>query len=401
MKLSILLTSFALATSEVHFDEDFDSAEWEKQWVQSEWKGPNGPAGKFEWSAGNWFADEAAQKGIRTPNDMHYHSISAKLEKPFSNKGKDLVVQYTVKHESKESSFCGGGYIKLLPSEFDQTKFGGDTPYHIMFGPDICGYDISRIHLIFNYKGENLVRNQDIKLDYDDKNAFTHLYTLVVKPDNTYKVYFDLKEKSSGSLHDHWNFPNKSSDDASDKKPADWVDVKKINDPKQTKPSDWVDEEKIRDPDAKIPEEWDEEEDGAYEAPMIKNPAYKGEWTTTMVDNPEYKGEWKAKQIDNPAYVEEVYPYEDIGAVGFELWTVNKHSIFDNILVTDSFDHAKTVGEKLKTDYLDKEKAAKEAYDKANGKDSAASSPPAGAGDDDDDDDDSDKVDLDKEKSEL
>lgn len=31
-------------------------------------------------------------------------------------------------------------YIKLLPSSVDQSKFGGDSEYSIMFGPDICGY---------------------------------------------------------------------------------------------------------------------------------------------------------------------------------------------------------------------------------------------------------------------
>lgn len=394
--LSLLLPSAA----EVYFEEKFDSAEWESRWVHSKWKGGNGPAGKFEWSAGKWFADEEFQKGIRTAANMNYHSISSKFAKPTSGKGKDLVVQFSVKHESQEYSFCGGGYIKVMPSQFDQENFGGDTPYHIMFGPDICGYDISRIHLIFNHKGENLLRNEDIKLEYGDKDAHTHLYTLVVKPDNTYKVYLDLKEKSSGSLHDHWNFPNKTSDDPADKKPADWVEVKKINDPAQKKPADWVDEEKIRDPEAFVPEEWDEEEDGTWEAPLIKNPKYKGEWTTTMVDNPEYKGEWVSKQIANAAYVEDVYPHEDIGAVGFELWTVNEGSIFDNILICDSWDHAKKVGEEV-TKLMDKEKAAKKEKDKKDGKDSGASATPDGKDEDDDDDDDEEKIDLDKPKDKV
>jgi calreticulin len=385
-----------LSAGEVYFEEKFLTADWEQRWVQSTWKGSNGPAGKFEWSAGKWFADEAEQKGILTPKDMNYHSISSKFAKPFSNKGKDLVVQFTVKHEAQEFSFCGGGYIKLLGSDFDQATFGGETPYKIMFGPDICGYDIARIHTIFTWKDKNLLRNEDIKLDYDDKNAFTHIYTLVVKPDNTYKVFLDLKEKSSGSLHEFWDFPNKTSDDPADKKPADWVDVKKIDDPAQKKPADWVDEQRIRDPTATVPEEWDEEEDGTWEAPMVDNPQYKGAWFTTQVDNPAYKGEWSAKQLDNPEYVDEVYSYSDIGAVGFELWTVNKGSIFDNILVTDSFDHAKSVGEDIKK-LFEKEKDAKKALDKANGKDTDKDSS-AGADADDDDDD---TVDMDKPKGEL
>lgn len=73
-----------------------------------------------------------------------------------------------MKHEKKEYSFCGGGYIKLLPFDTDQKKFGGDSPYSIMFGPDLCGYDVSRIHAIFTEKsGKTLLRKEDIKLVCD------------------------------------------------------------------------------------------------------------------------------------------------------------------------------------------------------------------------------------------
>ncbi|CAN6192973.1 unnamed protein product [Urochloa humidicola] len=30
--------------------------------------------------------------------------------------------------------------MKLLHADVDHMKFGGDTPYIIMFGSDICGY---------------------------------------------------------------------------------------------------------------------------------------------------------------------------------------------------------------------------------------------------------------------
>ena len=36
-------------------------------------------------------------------------------------------------------------------------------------------------------------------LEYADKNEYTHLYTLVVKPDGTYQVLFDLEEKAAGA----------------------------------------------------------------------------------------------------------------------------------------------------------------------------------------------------------
>eukprot|EP00406_Dinophysis_acuminata_P078292 CAMPEP_0179244834 /NCGR_PEP_ID=MMETSP0797-20121207/18260_1 /TAXON_ID=47934 /ORGANISM="Dinophysis acuminata, Strain DAEP01" /LENGTH=409 /DNA_ID=CAMNT_0020952359 /DNA_START=69 /DNA_END=1298 /DNA_ORIENTATION=+ len=392
---ALLLVGAEFATAaKVDFEERFDTEEWEQRWVPSMWKGNMGPAGKFKWSAGDWFVDEKVNKGIMTSANMQYHTISAKLAEPFSNQGRDLVVQFSAKHESQEFSFCGGGYMKLLGKDIDQPKFGGDTDYMIMFGPDICGYDVARIHLILNWKGKNLLKKEDIKLDYDDKNEYTHLYTLVLKPDNTYEVYFDQKLKASGSLHGEWDFPNRTSDDPSDKKPADWVDLQKIDDPSATKPSTWEDEPRIRDPTATKPEEWDDEEDGEWEKPMINNPNYKGAWFAEKVDNPEYKGAWAPKQLANPEFVEDVYHYKDIGAVGFELWTVNKGSIFDNILVCDSLDHAKAVANELWKPTSEKEKAAKEEWKKKTGKSDAADSKDDGG--DDEDDDDASEVDLDK-----
>merc|ERR1711871_955161 len=82
--------------------------------------------------------------------------------------GKDLVVQFTAKNHLREYAFCGGGYIKLLP-EMDAKKFGGDTPYSVMFGPDMCGYDVSRVHAIFtNAEGKNLLKSDEVKLEYAD-----------------------------------------------------------------------------------------------------------------------------------------------------------------------------------------------------------------------------------------
>jgi hypothetical protein len=63
--------------------------------------------------------------------------------------------------------------------------FGGDTPYSIMFGPDICGYSTKKVHVIFTHNGTNHLVKKDIKCESDQ---LTHVYTLLIKPDNTYKV---------------------------------------------------------------------------------------------------------------------------------------------------------------------------------------------------------------------
>lgn len=113
-----------------------------------------------------------------------------------------------------------------------------ETPEQPRFGPDICGDEVSLIQLVFNWKGRNLHRSPEIGMDFEDRDARSHTYTLVLKPDNSYKVYVDLKEKSSGSLHDFWDYPKITMDDPSDEKPSDWVEQRRMVDPDSKKPKD-------------------------------------------------------------------------------------------------------------------------------------------------------------------
>lgn len=50
----------------------------------------------------------------------------------------------------------------------------------------------------------------------------------------------------------------------------------------------------------------------------------QGEWKPKQIDNPDYKGKWVHPEIDNPEYTPDsnLYKYDDIGAVGFDLWQV-------------------------------------------------------------------------------
>merc|ERR1712072_1614221 len=146
----------------------------------------------------------------------------------------------------------------------------------------------------------------------------------------------------------------------SDKKPSDWVDEEMMNDPDK-KPEGYDDIAKeIADPEATKPDDWDEEDDGEWEAPMISNPDYKGPWSAKRIKNPEYKGVWKPKQVDNPKYDEELVTFPVLEHVGFELWTVNNGTIFDNIYVGDSIDDAKAMADATWGKIKDGEKAAKE-----------------------------------------
>ncbi|KAG9138186.1 hypothetical protein Leryth_001405 [Lithospermum erythrorhizon] len=136
LTLAIALSlSIAVASAGVIFEERFQDG-WENRWVKSDWKKDENMAGEWNFTSGKWNGDPN-DKGIQTSEDYRFYAISAEFPE-FSNKDKTLVFQFSVKHEQKLD--CGGGYMKLLSGDIDQKKFGGDTPYSIMFGPDICGY---------------------------------------------------------------------------------------------------------------------------------------------------------------------------------------------------------------------------------------------------------------------
>jgi len=135
---AILLGLLAIASAKVYFKDTFEDGDaWKSRWVQSKNKEKDGTAGKWELSAGKYYNDAEKDKGIKTTEDARFYHLSAEVPEQFSNKDKDLIVQYSVKHEQRID--CGGGYIKLLPSGLDQSDFNGDSAYNIMFGPDICG----------------------------------------------------------------------------------------------------------------------------------------------------------------------------------------------------------------------------------------------------------------------
>merc|ERR1712190_25853 len=327
-----------------------------------------GTQGTWAAAAGKWFGDEAEDKGIQTVEDSRFFGIGASFDS-FSNAGKELIIQYQAKYEKDVE--CGGGYLKIGPKVDDLSSFGDPTPYNIMFGPDKCGYT-KRTHLIFNYKGKNVSKKSD--LSYKQENEGTsHLYRLVVKPDNTVRVEIDEEKIYEGSLKEDWEMLKpKEISDPDDKKPDDWVDDSMMDDPEDKKPDDWVEEKRMVDSEAKKPEDWDDEEDGEWEAPMKDNPAYKGDWSVKRISNPAYKGIWEAKKIANPEYVDDdkIYSYADFGFIGFDLWQVKGGTIFDNIIVCDDVAEADEFAKKWKAvNEVEKAKKKEEDDAKASTKD--------------------------------
>lgn len=396
----IALSALSLASATVFFQEDFsDGDAWRSRWVESTHKGEE--AGDWKLSAGKFFGDAEADKGIQTAQDARFYQLSALFPKEFSNKGKKLIVQYVVKNE--QGIDCGGGYIKLLPAGVDQQDFNGDSPYSIMFGPDQCG-STKRVHVIFNYDGKNHLLDKEISLG-DASGVDANLFTLIVNPDQTYEVKINNESKQTGDLEEDWSMlPSKEIDDPKATKPEDWDDRAQIDDPEDVKPAGWDDiPAEIADPEATKPDDWDDELDGDWEAPLIPNPEYKGEWHPKKIDNPKYSGgPWTPPKVANPDYdagkKSELGVYNNLAGVGIEIWQVKSGTIFDDILVTDDESAASAAADKF-LERRTKQVAAREEKEEAERKEAEAAAEAAAAagGDDEDEDamvDDAEEVDL-------
>jgi len=116
--IGVAAALIASANAKVYFKENFNDEGWNDRWtVPSDWKSKS-DLGDWKWTAGEWNGD-ADDKGIQTGQDAKFYGLSAKLDEEFTNKGKDLVLQFSVKHE--QDLDCGGAYIKLL-GDMDQSK---------------------------------------------------------------------------------------------------------------------------------------------------------------------------------------------------------------------------------------------------------------------------------------
>lgn len=380
--------------------------------------------GKWEVQEPTVFPAIANDKALVATSKAAHHAISSLFDTPYDPKKEGgLVVQYEVKLQNGLE--CGGAYMKLLtesPEGIQAQELSDKTPYTIMFGPDKCGAT-NKVHFIFRHKnpvtGE--FEEKHLKGPPAPKNdKLTNLYTLVVRKDNTYEIKINGESKKKGSLLEDFDpavNPPKEIDDASDSKPADWVDEAKITDPDATKPSDWDEDAPfeiedfdatkpegwledepatIPDPDASKPEEWSDEDDGDWIPPSIPNPKcqdpdvpgcgpwvapkkpnpdYKGKWFAPKIDNPLYKGIWAPRKIANPDYFEDANPYtfNPLAGVAFEWWTMQDGISVDNIYIgaseSDAEAFAKATFDVKRPIEVAAEKASKPASSSLDGAD--------------------------------
>lgn len=347
--------------------------------------------GRFKVGRGGDNPAISSELGLYVPKEAQRYAIFGETSSPFDfTKEKTFVVQYELRlHESLQ---CGGAYIKLTSEQGGDWKASditNETPYTFMFGPDKCG-STNKVHFIYRFQNpvtkeysEHHLESPPTPAGTSDKRS--HLYTLVVRSDNTYEIFVDKETKKSGSLLKDFDppvNPPKMIKDPEDLKPEDWVDEAKIEDPDAVKPEDWdedaprritdpedekpegwLDDEslQIADPDAQVPDDWDQEDDGEWEAPLIDNPAceaagcgeweaqmidnpdYKGQWYSPMIDNPDYIGEWAAKEIENPSFFETDSPFaelDSVAGVAIDIWTMQKGIEYDNVYVGTSEDAA-------------------------------------------------------------
>merc|ERR1712113_1310293 len=235
--------------------------------------------------------------------------------------------------------------------------------------------------------GKNVLKKSDLAYKQEGEGT-SHVYRMVVKPDNTVRVEIDEEKIYEGSMKDDWELLKpKEIADPDDKKPDDWVDDSMMDDPDDKKPADWVEEKRIVDSEAKKPDDWDDEEDGEWEPPMKDNPDYKGDWYVKRISNPAYKGIWEARKITNPEFEDDdmLYKYDDFGFIGFDLWQVKGGTIFDNVIITDDVKEADAFVQKWKA-ASEVEKAKKKEED-----DKKAAETKKEDDDDDDDDEDDEK----------
>ena len=70
------------------------------RWIVSDWKKSESMQGSWVMSVSKWFADEKEDTGLQTDENSKFFGIASPIES-FSNKGKELNIQYRAK-----SSLC-------------------------------------------------------------------------------------------------------------------------------------------------------------------------------------------------------------------------------------------------------------------------------------------------------
>lgn len=340
-----------------------------------------------KWKAEQLFALQSrrGERGIVAKDKEVSHAISHKFRHPISAPNQTLLIQFEAR--AQFLFLCTSGFMKLFTDpDFDPAEFSNSTAHILEFGPERCDkFNQTRLSF-FTTETDG---EKTIQVEHKLKNTFwipvdeiTHLYTLIIRPDNTFEYLIDNRSMRNGTFIDDFDTPVIETpyiDDPNDKKPSDWDDRVLIRDPNEKKPDDWDDDapptipdpKKVRpppgwliheerfipDPKSVKPLNWDESKLGEWEPeqipnpkcigvpgcgryvpPKIRNPKARGKWRAKYVPNPNYKGIWRPRKIKNPKYTGDLqnktFVLPPITGIGFDVWCSQRDFAFTNLLIS-------------------------------------------------------------------
>ena len=378
------------------FFEPFDSLKFPKNWIRPKDKRYDGEFRVRRMMPPTSMANEQMLTFITRKK---FYVLSSKIENFPNIDGEELVFQF----ESRLPKYidCTGGYLKLF-GDFEPIVINENTPALLTFGPEVCR---EKSVVLFKFMHMNKKTRKVTEIVLKDPPVFqsdglNHLFTLILRPDNTYEILIDGKQAKKGSMYEDFDPPVngfKEIPDPDDLKPKDWDEREYIVNESAVKPDDWdelapryilgpnevpkgwLENEPlfVEDKNAKKPSLWSDEIFGEYVYPIVENPKckepgvtgcgkytpgyinnpnYKGEWKKPMMKNPNYKGIWKQKMIPNKDYEKDpkAYLIPHPSAIGFNFWSADANIAFKNILISNSF---KAVRNTTIEDFLKRKKA--------------------------------------------
>jgi hypothetical protein len=250
-------------------------------------------------------------KGLQITGTNVEASITKSISE-FTNKNKALFVQFTA--ATTQEYKCSEYYVKLL-----SPNYNADTQPLLKFGVDGCKYT-PVIDLL--YRGKTYHWNKTASIP---RNMVYNVYTLIIFPNNKYKLYIDKNLMGFGVLYEHWRM----------------FIPKHIRDPTVVTPN-WNNPESVAEyisNNHPKPSDWNDEIDGKWNEIIIQNPAYYDPKELALA----HKAEWAIPVVPNYDYYADasLYSFPAIGGLQISAFQKEQGStIIKSVQVTDSIEEA-------------------------------------------------------------
>jgi hypothetical protein len=187
-----------LPDCEVPFFEPFDKVDVEYNWIPSRDDDRNGVWKVERTLVPRMSPDEFA---VVTKTQSAFYGLGRRFPDWIQVKDRTLVLQYEVRAQTAFT--CSGAYVKLFSyHKYRPHLLSNFTDYTIMFGPDRCA-DKNMVQFIYthlhpvqhSYIYHALKSPPKVPIDF-----YTHLYTLIVRPNSTFSILIDNVEQRNGTL---------------------------------------------------------------------------------------------------------------------------------------------------------------------------------------------------------